>query len=111
MIHEEGLDRVYRRHGQMADATRRGVAALGMSVQCPSLSAFAMTLTAIALPDGTAPGDIRQAMRARGIETAGALGPYAATAFRIGHMGDIRLDDVERTLTALSDVVGQANSG
>ena len=41
----------------------------------------------------------------RGIEIAGALESYAASAFRIGHMGDIRPADVERTLDMLSDVL------
>jgi aspartate aminotransferase-like enzyme len=44
-------------------------------------------------------------MRSRGLETAEGLGPYGDSAFRIGHMGDIRLEDVERTLSALKDVL------
>ncbi|HYT73361.1 MAG TPA: hypothetical protein VEL79_01315, partial [Vicinamibacterales bacterium] len=111
MMHEEGLETVHRRHGQMASATGRGIAALGLSMQCPQLAAFATTVTAIALPEGVSPGDVRDRMRARGFETAEALGPYAGTAFRIGHMGDIRIEDVERTLAALKDVLIHVTSG
>ena len=46
---------------------------------------------------------IRDGVKSRGILTAGGLGKYKDTAFRIGHMGDIRMDDLNRTLTALSE--------
>jgi len=105
MMHEEGLDAVYRRHELMACAARHGTAAMGLSMQCPQLAGFATTVTAIALPAGVSPGDVRDRLRARGFETAEALGPYAGSAFRIGHMGDIRVEDVERTLAALKDVL------
>lgn len=107
VMHEEGLDAVYRRHERMAIAARQGAAALGLSMQCPLLKELATTVTAIALPSGTPPIAVREAMRARGIETAEGLGAYGATAFRIGHMGDIRLDDVERTLAALAEALAE----
>ena len=33
------------------------------------------------------------------------MGRFETSGFRIGHMGDIRLADVERTLTALADTL------
>jgi aspartate aminotransferase-like enzyme len=39
--------------------------------------------------------------------TAGGLGKYKDTAFRIGHMGDIRLADVDRTLAALAETLAE----
>jgi aspartate aminotransferase-like enzyme len=105
MIHEEGLERVFRRHEEMAERARAGVGALGLKMQCPRLAAHASTVTAIALPDRVSPLALRDRMRSRGIETAEGLGPYGDSAFRIGHMGDIRLEDVERTLSALKDVL------
>jgi len=103
MIHEEGLDRVLERHELMGAAARRGVTALGLSMQCPELKAYAPTVTAVALPGGTSPLAVREHLVESGIETAEALGPYGDTALRIGHMGDIRQQDVERTLAALSE--------
>ena len=87
------------------ERTRVATGELGMSLQCPSLTDRASTLTAIALPTGVAPADVRGALKARGILTAAGLGPYQATGFRIGHMGDIRMSDVERTLGALAEVL------
>ena len=105
MIHEEGLDRVHARHAQMAERTRQGVAALGLTMQAPLLEQYSPTVTAIALPAGVAPKPLRDAIKARGILTAAGMGPYEATAFRIGHMGDIRMDDVEQTLAALAEAL------
>jgi aspartate aminotransferase-like enzyme len=103
LMHEEGLERVYQRHAQMAERTRRGAAELGLALQCPDLRTYSTTLTAIAVPPGVSPKELRNGMRLRGILTAGGLGQYKDTAFRIGHMGDIRLADVERTLAALAE--------
>jgi aspartate aminotransferase-like enzyme len=107
MIHEEGLERVLQRHRAMAETTRSGVASLGLALQCPALAQRAATLTSIALPAGVAPANVRGGLKARGILTAAGLGPYQVSGFRIGHMGDIRMDDVERTLDALRDVLAQ----
>jgi aspartate aminotransferase-like enzyme len=111
MMHEEGLANVYDRHGAMARRVRAGVAELGLSMQCPALEQYAATMTAIAVPPGVEPRAIRDALKARGIWTAAGLGKYERRGFRIGHMGDIRMDDVERTLSALRDVLTAASSG
>jgi aspartate aminotransferase-like enzyme len=102
-LHEEGLDRVYRRHEAMASIAQQGATGLGLPMQCPALAALATTVTAVALPAGVSAAAVREGMRARGIETAEALGAYGATAFRIGHMGDIREEDVVRTIAALAE--------
>jgi aspartate aminotransferase-like enzyme len=44
-------------------------------------------------------------MEAHGVIVAEALGPFAPSAFRIGHMGDIRLPDLDRTFEALGTVL------
>jgi aspartate aminotransferase-like enzyme len=53
------------------------------------------------LPSGVAPRPFRDAIKAAGILTAAGLGPFEPTGFRIGHMGDIRAADVDRTLAAV----------
>jgi len=105
MIDEEGLVNVYDRHAAMAQRVREGVAELGLSMQCPALERRANTVTAIALPPTVEPRAIRDALKARGIWTAAGLGRYERGGFRIGHMGDIRMADVERTLGALREVL------
>jgi aspartate aminotransferase-like enzyme len=105
MIHEEGLENVYRRHSAMAARVRSGCAELGLALQCPELTRYSATMTAIALPDGVDPKSFRDRIKARGILTAAGLNRYAASGFRIGHMGDIRVADVERTLGAVRDAL------
>jgi aspartate aminotransferase-like enzyme len=105
MIHEEGFDRVVARHRAMAERARARVEELSLELQCPSLRERSTTMTAISLPAGLTPSDIRGALKSRGILTAAGLGRYQPTSFRIGHMGDIRMSDVDRTLDALRDVL------
>jgi serine---pyruvate transaminase len=111
MMHEEGLTNVYDRHAVMALRVREGIASLGLSLQCPEADAYAATMTATALPPGVAPRTIRDGLEADGIWTAAGLGPYERGGFRIGHMGDIRMADVERTLSALRSVMATTTSG
>jgi aspartate aminotransferase-like enzyme len=121
MIHEEGLENVFRRHTQMAERTRAGISALGLAVQCPSLRRYSTTLTAVSVSRGSpltppvgSPAEaaevrrIRDGMEARGVLIAAALGQFKDVGFRIGHMGDIRIADVERTLAALAEVLGRS---
>ena len=105
LIHEEGLENVYRRHSAMAARVRGGAAELGLALQCPQLTGSSATMTAIALPNGVDPNAFRDRIKARGILTAAGLGPYVGRGFRIGHMGDIRMADVERTMSAVHDAL------
>lgn len=108
MMHEEGLENVYSRHDAMAHRVRAGAIELGLELQCRSLTNYSATLTAIATPPGMSPKTLRGGLTARGILTAAGLGPYEAGGFRIGHMGDIRMPDVERTLLALGESLRDA---
>jgi aspartate aminotransferase-like enzyme len=107
MMHAEGLERVYRRHDEMAVLTRRRVGDMGLAVQCPELEAFSATVTAVALPAAIPPKALRDRLKKRGILTAAGLGMFESRGFRIGHMGDIRIDDVERTLDVLKQVLDE----
>jgi aspartate aminotransferase-like enzyme len=107
MLHEEGLDAARERHRLMAERARKGVTALGLAVQCPALRRRSNTLTAVSLPDGVPAQAVRDGLRARGILTAAGLERYKEGTFRIGHMGDIRMADVERTLMALGEVLAE----
>jgi aspartate aminotransferase-like enzyme len=107
-IHEEGLDAVLARHHANALRVRAGVAELGLELQCPRLTRLSDTLTAVALPNSVAPKPFRETIKAAGILTAAGLGPYESTGFRIGHMGDIRAADVDRTLAAVRTALDTA---
>jgi len=104
-IHEEGLSNVFARHEAMGESARARVAALGLTVQCQGFQRFAPTLTAVATPRGVTPESVRDALEARGILVAEGLGPFASSGFRVGHMGDIRLADLDRTFDELAAVL------
>ncbi len=105
LIREEGLERVYARHEDMGQMLRRGAQGLGMSLQCPGLRQLSPTLTALRVPAGIPPRSVREQLAARGILTARGLGAYEATGIRVGHMGDIRITDVQATLNALAEIL------
>ncbi len=107
MIQEEGVAAVWQRHADMAAAVCRAVTRLGLTLQCPALPQRSTTVTTIRLPAHVAPQRVRDGIKAQDILTAAGLGPYAADCMRIGHMGDIRMPDVERTLSALAAVLAE----
>lgn len=108
LIEREGLDAVFRRHAAMGRRAREGVRSLGLELRCPSLRSQAPIMTAVRTPEGLDPTAIRNALQKHGIAVAVGLGPFESDSFRIGHLGDIRLDNVERTLQTLADVVAHS---
>jgi aspartate aminotransferase-like enzyme len=111
MIHEEGMERVFRRHRAMADRTRERAASLGCTLQGSGIVDRSPTLTAISLPGGVDPDTVRARVREGGIQIAVGLGAFRASCIRIGHMGDIRMEDVNRTMDLLEvAIAGSAPS-
>jgi len=108
IIHEEGLPAVYARHRDVAQLTRTRAATLGLGPLFPDLEQRSPTLTALRTPADVSPKAIRDGLTRRGILVAEGLGPHNAHCIRIGHMGDIRADDVNRTCDALGAVLAEA---
>jgi len=104
MIHEEGLQAVFDRHAAMAQRVRERTAELGYGLAGTDISERSPTLTALTVSDGVDPDRIRKHVLDAGIRIAVGLESFKSNTFRIGHMGDIRMDDVEATLEALSGV-------
>ena len=52
MLHEEGLNNVFKRHDRHAAATRKAVQAWGLEVLCQEPKDYSSALTAVLLPDG-----------------------------------------------------------
>jgi aspartate aminotransferase-like enzyme len=102
MVGEEGVEAVFQRHVEMAQTVRQRAAELGFTLQGPPMTMRSPTLTALAVPDGVDPHALRAATRAAGIQIAIGLGGYRDSCVRIGHMGDIRMEDVERTMDVIA---------
>jgi aspartate aminotransferase-like enzyme len=105
MIHEEGVERVFRRHQSMANRVRSRAAELGFRLQGGGILDRSPTLTALELPEGGDPDALRSRVREAGIQIAVGLGTYRSNCIRIGHMGDIRMEDIDRTMDVLEEAM------
>jgi alanine-glyoxylate transaminase/serine-glyoxylate transaminase/serine-pyruvate transaminase len=89
MLHEEGLDNVFRRHDRHAAATRKAVQAWGLEVLCQDPKDFSSSLTAVLLPDGYDADAFRAGvLKHFNMSLGNGLSRLAGKVFRIGHLGD-----------------------
>lgn len=100
MVHEEGLEARFARHGQIARAFRAGLEALGLQL-FTGAGCLAETLSVVLLPQDIEDAAFRREMASRGVVVAGGLGPIAGKAFRLGHMGNIGAAEIATTLGAI----------
>ncbi len=105
MIHEETLEAVFERHESMTALLRARALELGFKLQGDGLAKRSPTLSALCVPAGVTPADLRARIRERGIQVAVGLGSHEGSSIRIGHMGDIRPPDVERTMKVVEQVL------
>nr|MBA2690312.1 aminotransferase class V-fold PLP-dependent enzyme [Burkholderiales bacterium] len=89
LVHEEGLQNVFRRHDRFAEATRRAVRAWGFEILCANAAEYSSSLTAVVMPEGHDEVQLRRVVLENFNMSLGAgLGKVASKVFRIGHLGD-----------------------
>ena len=89
MLHEEGLDDVFKRHDRHAAATRKAVQAWGLEVLCQEPKDYSSALTAVLLPDGHNADAFRAGVLQNfNMSLGNGLAKLAGKVFRIGHLGD-----------------------
>lgn len=93
LLFAEGLEAVFERHRRLAGAVHAAVqawssvGALGFYAEQPA--SRSVSVTTVTVPAGTDVDALRAVARERfQVAFAGALGPLAGQAFRIGHLGD-----------------------
>jgi alanine-glyoxylate transaminase/serine-glyoxylate transaminase/serine-pyruvate transaminase len=90
MLHEEGLDAVYRRHARHGRAARAAVSAWGLETQCRVSEEMSDVLTAVVMPDDHDADAVRALVLDRFNMALGTgLGRLKGGIFRIGHLGDM----------------------
>lgn len=104
MIHDEGLESVFRRHETMANRVRVEARRLGYGTFGDGIEEHSPTLSVLTVPDRHDPASVRSGLRQKGIQISGGMGSYKSSCIRIGHMGDIRTADVDLTLNALAGI-------
>jgi len=113
LVLDEGLGARFRRHERIAAAMRAGLAEIGLEI-FTAPECRAATLTVVLHAEGIDDARLRAEVAARGVVVAGALGPLAGRGFRIGHMGNIGLPEVLRTIEAIASALsacGRATDG
>ena len=108
-IQREGLEARWARHRAMAERTYAWVdemraAGLDYSLFAPE-GYRSPGVTAIRVPEDVAASHIVEAMSARGWVLGAGYGQLKSTTFRIGHMGEHTVAELEALLVELTDVV------
>ena len=102
MLHEEGLDNVFKRHDRHAKATRAAVQAWGLEVLCQEEMDYSNVLTAVKIPDGHNADELRKIILENYNMSLGTgLSKLAGKVFRIGHLGDFNDLMLMGTLTGI----------
>jgi serine---pyruvate transaminase len=100
MIKEDGLEKVFKRHARLADATRAAAKALGLELYAPDSPSNAVT--AIKAPAGTDGQKIVKILRDKhNITIAGGQSEAKGKIFRIAHMGYLDAYDIIMVISAL----------
>lgn len=101
IVRGEGLEARFRRHRMMREITHtRTTRFARLAAASPEIASNTVTALSPVLP----PDQIREEMKRRGYTLGGGYGQWKDTTFRIGHMGDIPLADLETMLDELNEV-------
>ncbi len=104
LLKAEGLANIFSRHHQLAEATRQGMRAAGLSLfpkESPSDA-----LTAVNAPEGVDGQAVYKTLREKyGITAAGGQDHLKGKIFRIAHMGYSDLFDVIIAVSAVEMVI------
>jgi len=107
LIEEQGgWPAVYRRHRILAEATRRGVEAMGLRLLAPSSPSPAAT--GVWVPEGVDGGALTKYLRdVMGVTVAGGQGKLKGKILRLGHIGYADTFDVIVGLSAVEMALRQ----
>ncbi|HKI85862.1 MAG TPA: alanine--glyoxylate aminotransferase family protein, partial [Thermoanaerobaculia bacterium] len=103
-ILEEGLEARWRRHLELRDRLAEWAGEHGFAVAAAA-GFRSPTVTCLEPPDGWQPLDLVARLGERGWTVAPGYGEWKGTTFRIGHMGEVRVNDLDALLGALETVV------
>ena len=93
IMEAEGREATYARHAACGAAARAGLAAMGFDLFADQAYA-SNTVTSALVPEGTDWSALNRELRAGGLQVAGGQGKMKDKLFRIGHLGDVSVDDI-----------------
>jgi aspartate aminotransferase-like enzyme len=101
LMKEEGREEMIARHSMLAEATRKGVEALGLKLFAPE-AGRGSAVTPVWTPEGIDSGKIVKIMKEElGVTITNGQDDYKGKIFRIGHLGYFDQFDIITTLAAL----------
>jgi aspartate aminotransferase-like enzyme len=103
LIAAEGYERIFARHAACGAATRAGLEAMGFDLFADPRHA-SNTVTSAHMPTDVAWSDFSGALRERGLVLAGGQGRLSGRIFRVGHLGDVQVEEIVSALRVLEDV-------
>jgi aspartate aminotransferase-like enzyme len=109
-IRAETIEARWARHLAMAERTHQWVEEreerFGIRV-LPPVGERSLTVTTITLPERITPEQVVRGVAARGWTIGGGLLRLKGKTFRIGHMGDHTLEELEGCLAVCDEVLGE----
>jgi aspartate aminotransferase-like enzyme len=102
MLEREGYKHIFARHVACASAARAGLAGLGYRLFADPAHA-SKTVTSAWMPDGVEWSALNKEMRARDLVVAGGQDALAGKILRIGHLGDVEVDDVLAAIAVIAE--------
>ena len=100
IIREERYESRCIRHNKNAAALVKALESLGLKVLAKE-GCRANSLSCLLYPDGIEDSAFRSTLYDEGVIVAGGLGAYAGKMFRLGHMGNIDINDEVAVLGAI----------
>ena len=104
VILEEGMEARWARHAALLERTGAWAGERGF-VYASDAGHRSPTVSCLEPPAGTAAPDLVRALSERGWVVGGGYGAWKPRTFRIGHMGEVRLADLDRLLATIDDLV------
>ena len=103
-ILKEGLDNRFRRHEEMANLVRKW--AQEHFQIFTDVNYLSNTLTVIENTQGISVSNLNEKLQERGFLIANGYGDLKEKTFRISHMGDYTVQDVNELLANINDILG-----
>jgi aspartate aminotransferase-like enzyme len=103
----EGLDARFARHAAMAEMTHKWALSRGLELYAPE-GFRSKTVTTIDNKLGIEVSKLNAFLTERGMRIANGYGQLKNITFRIGHMGELGLSDMEELLAAMDEYLEQS---
>jgi len=98
----EGLENRFARHSAMAKRVQEWAEAHDLSMYAPE-GYRSQTVTTIRNERGISVSDLNAFLKEHDMRIAGGYGPIKQSTFRIAHMGETQMEDIDKLLAAMED--------